>query len=196
MKRIVLLFTFSLIAVSTSSQTESIDEKSREERNKEVASSFYRDLWATDNTDNYSMYLADKYVVHDIGNRKGVTEPSEEQKIIADRFWDNGSNEVIIDYQIADGDLVATRWIFDYEPETFFGKIIFGTRPIPIINVFRIEDGKIVEIWNHRHDIDTNQTMRFTFKGLLIGLVIALVPTFLAIRMRRKIKKLTATTGV
>ena len=60
--------------------------------------------------------------------------------------------------------------------------------PIGIINVFRIKDGKIVEIWNHRHDIDTPQTMRFTIKGLLVGLLIALVPTFFAFRFKRKLK--------
>jgi hypothetical protein len=26
---------------------------------------------------------------------------------------------------------------------------------LPIINVFRLRDGKILEIWNHRHDTDT-----------------------------------------
>ena len=59
---------------------------------------------------------------------------------------------------------------------------------LAIINVFRIEDGKIVEIWNHRHDIETNQTYRFVFTGLLIGLLIALIPTIIAFRLKRKIK--------
>ncbi|MEL6483634.1 MAG: hypothetical protein AAFP96_02160, partial [Bacteroidota bacterium] len=72
-------------------------------------------------------------------------------------------------------------------------KVMFGTSSIPIINVFRIKDGKIVEIWNHRHDIDTNVPIVFIGgTGLLIGLLVALFPTIMAIRYRKKLKKLTA----
>ena len=92
-----------------------------------------------------------------------------------------------IDYQIAEGDLVATRWQASLKPNTIFGKIL-GMEELAIINVFRIKDGKIVETWNHRHDIETNQTLKFVFKGLLIGLLIALIPTFIALRLRKKLK--------
>ncbi|WNB18681.1 nuclear transport factor 2 family protein [Marivirga arenosa] len=167
-----------------------INQKELEERNKKLATGFYNDLWFTNNTDNYKDYVADTYVAHDIGERKGVSEPAIEQKIIADRFWANGKWDAKINYQIAEGDLVATRWEATYQPETLIGRIMYGSGTIPIINVFRFQDGKIVELWNHRHDIDTNMTMKFTIKGLLIGLFIALIPTFFAIRLKRKLRKI------
>ncbi|MEM9363699.1 MAG: nuclear transport factor 2 family protein [Bacteroidota bacterium] len=164
---------------------------SPEEINKEIARNFYQDLWFTNNTDKYVDYIAEEYVVHDIGDRKGVTEPAIEQKIIADRFWEGGSWDSKIDYQIAEGDLVATRWTANYKADSFIAKVMFGTGSIPIINVFRIEDGKIVEIWNHRHDIDTNVPLVFIGgTGLLIGLLIALIPTIIAFRLRKKLKKM------
>jgi len=84
---------------------------------------------------------------------------------------------------------VATRWEATYKPSTFLGKVMYGAGTIPIINVFRINDeGKIVEIWNHRHDIDTPQTMKYTIQGLLIGLLIALFPTVIAFRLKRRLK--------
>ena len=90
---------------------------------------------------------------------------------------------------MAEGDLVATRWTGSFKANTLFGRIALETsKPISIINVFRIKDGKIVEIWNHRHDIDTPQTLKFTMKGLGIGLVIAIIPTFLLFRLRRKVR--------
>ncbi|MEM9857349.1 MAG: nuclear transport factor 2 family protein [Bacteroidota bacterium] len=166
---------------------------SQQEINKEIARNFYQNLWFTNNTDKYTDYVADEYIVHDIGDRKGVTEPAIEQKIIADRFWEGGSWNSTIDYQIAEGDLVATRWTANYKAESFMSKIMFGTGSIPIINVFRIQDGKIVEIWNHRHDIDSNMAVVFVGgKGFLLGLLIALIPTFLAIRYKRKLKKLNS----
>ncbi len=159
------------------------------EANKQVAMGFYQDLWATNNTDRYSDYVADSYVVHDIGDRKGVTEPAIEQKLIADRFWDGGDMSFELDYQIAEGDLVATRWTWHYEPETLLSRFMFGSNSIPIINVFRIKDGRIVEVWNHRHDIDTNITNLYLIQGLLIGLLIALIPTVMVFRLRRKLKR-------
>ena len=189
MNRIVLPIVIFALHIHANPQQDSLSSESRSERNKEIARNFYQDLWFTDNTDRYIDYVADEYVVHDIGDRKGVTEPAIEQKIIADRFWDNGTWDSKINYQIAEGDLVATRWEATYKPSTFLGRIMIGSGTIAIINVFRFnEEGKIVEIWNHRHDIDTPQTMRFTIKGLLIGLLIALIPTIIAFRLRRKLK--------
>ena len=175
MRRIVLFTTMIALGLNAHSQMDSlstVNQMERLERNKEIARNFYQDLWFTDNTDKYIDYVAEEYVVHDIGDRKGVTEPAMEQKIIADRFWDNGTWDSKINYQIAEGNLVATRWEATYRPSTFLGKVVFGSGTIPIINVFRInEEGKIVEIWNHRHDIDTPQTMKFTSKGLFDWLV-------------------------
>ena len=159
------------------------------ELNKEIVRNFYNDLWFNNNTEKYGKYVADRYKVHDIGDRKGVMEDAVEQKNIADFFWKNGNLKCKLDFQLAEGDLVATRWIADYEPETLVGRLFIGTKPIPIINVLRFEHGKIVEIWNHRHDIDTNQTMRFVLKGLLIGLMIALVPTFFVCRRSAEIPR-------
>ena len=165
----------------------------RLEENKRIARAFYDDLWFSDNTDNYGEYVADTYVVHDIGDRKNATEPAEEQKNIADFFWKHGTLSGRIDYQVADGDLVATRWISDFEPETLFGRFVLKHTSLPIINVLRIENGKIVEFWNHRHDIDTAQTLRFTLKGLLIGLLIALIPLAWGIRLRSRLKRVQTT---
>lgn len=189
MKTIVLSICLSALSIAIQAQETSTPQGNQEEINKEIARNFYQDLWFTNNTENYSKYVADTYVVHDIGeDRNGATEPAITQKEIADMFWSNGTWDSKIDYQIADGDLVATRWQANYSPTTLLGRVFFGEGNIPIINVFRIENGKIVEIWNHRHDIATNQTLKFTFQGLLIGLLIALIPTILAFRLNKKLK--------
>lgn len=187
MKRTLLLFLILTLQVNVYSQQDSSQLKNQTETNKEIALKFYQDLWFTNNTEKYQDYVADEYVVHDIFERKGLTEQEIEQKNIADMFWENGELHGEIDYQIAEGDLVATRWHASLQPNTFFGKVL-GMEKLAIINVFRIKDGKIVEIWNHRHDIETNQTIKFVFKGFLIGLLIALIPTFIAFRLRKQLR--------
>jgi predicted SnoaL-like aldol condensation-catalyzing enzyme len=156
-----------------------------EEQNKRIARDFYQDLWFTQNTDQYGKYVAKTYVAHDIGNRKNSQEEAIEQKKIADFFWNNGKLSGQIDFQIAEGNLVATRWTGQFEPKTLVGKIFIGEGKVPIINVFKIEDGKIVEFWNHRHDIDTNQTLKYSFRGFLYGLGFAIIAVFLISRLRK-----------
>ena len=179
-----LVFIIFLISVSpvlgqpdTTAQSNYLSEKvaadSLEEHNKAIARSFYKDLWFSDNTDRYSEYVAEEYIVHDIGDQKNVTELGIEQKKIADFFHSQGNMTGTIDYQIAEGDLVATRWQWKFEPTSFIFRMMGGRDKIPIINVFRFQDGKIVEIWNHRHDIDTGQGNIPFVKGLGIGLLFA-----------------------
>jgi predicted SnoaL-like aldol condensation-catalyzing enzyme len=191
LRALILLFLFASPG-AVDAQVDS-DDTPQEAASKRIALAFYRDLWGSDNTDRYVDYLADPYIAHDIRSRNGVTEPAIEQKHIADRFWDGGRMEFELDYQIAEGNLVATRWIWRYEPETLMSRLMFGSTEIPIINVFRIEDGRIVELWNHRHDIDTNITNVFIAiglaVGLAIGLLIAMVPTLIAFRLRRQLRQ-------
>lgn len=184
-----IFFFFVSLSIYSQNGFETNSQKTQEQINKEIAKNFYEDLWFNNRTENYSKYVADEYTVHDIGDRKKAIEPAIEQKQIADRFWNEGTLSGEIDYQIAEGDLVATRWHADLKGDSFMGKI-YQMDNLPIINVFRIKDGKIVEIWNHRHDIETNQTLRFTFQGLMIGLLIALIPLFFAISYKRRLNRL------
>ncbi len=190
MKLFILITSLIFFQSTAWSQQDSLEIARQLEINKEIAKNFYKDLWFTNNTDKYGNYVEKEYVVHDIFDRKGVVEPAIEQKHIADMFWENGELSGEIDYQIAEGDLVATRWNASFAPNTLLGKV-YGMEKLAIINVFRIKEGKIVEIWNHRHDIETNQTIKFVIKGLLIGLFIAIIPTIIAIRLRRKLKSVT-----
>ena len=145
-----------------------------EERNKAIARAFYQDLWFSKNTDRYDRYVAAQYVVHDIGDDKNLTEPAVKQKEIADFLHSQGTMSGAIDFQIAEGDLVATRWQWRLQPTSLLFRLLGGREVIPIINVLRIRDGKIVEFWNHRHDIDTGRAnLRFA-AGLGVGIFLAL----------------------
>jgi predicted SnoaL-like aldol condensation-catalyzing enzyme len=129
------------------------------ERNKRLAREFYENLWFSDKTGTYADYVADEYVVHDVGPRKGITEPAIEQKTIADIFHGFGELTGEIDYQIAEGDKVATRWFISLDASDEAKAMgMTDVDRVAIINVFRFdEDGKIVEIWNHRHDVELPQ---------------------------------------
>ncbi len=160
----------------------------QEETNKALARQFYEQVWFSRHPAAVDALVAPEYVVHDTGDRKGVTEPADEQKQIAEFLWRNGQMGGRIDYQIAEGDLVATRWQWHYQPTSWWMKLMMlGARdPIPIINVFRFSDGKIVEIWNHRHDIDIGFAANtLVLKGFVSGVVVTLLAS-LGIRLFRR----------
>ena len=159
-----------------------------EERNKALARRFYEQVWFSRNMEAVDEIFAPTYIAHDTGDRKGITEPAEEQKNTAETFWNNGNMSGTIDFQIAEGDLVATRWQWDYEPTSWWMKLVAGRRPLPIINVFRFKDGKVVEIWNHRHDIDFFGRTLFA-AGLLVGLIPSLILSTFSFILWRKLRK-------
>ncbi|MEO1041929.1 MAG: nuclear transport factor 2 family protein [Pseudomonadota bacterium] len=157
------------------------------EANKEIARGFYQDLWFTDNTDRYTEYVADTYQVWDIGDRKGVTEKAIEQKVIADRFHGGATMTGEIQFMVADCERVATRWTATSKPTSLVGHIMIGDTTLPIINVVKIEDGKIVEFWNHRHDIDASLVIFKTAPAFIKGVLVGAIPFgFLYWRARRK----------
>jgi len=187
----VILISLSVSAVQEPAASEPAAEEhvsATEEQNKAIARRFYEQVWFSRNMDAVDEIFAPTYIAHDTGDRKGITEPAEEQKITAERFWNNGNMSGAIDYQIAEGDLVATRWQWDYEPTSWWMKLVAGRRPLPIINVFRFKDGKVVEIWNHRHDIDFFGRTLFA-AGLLVGLIPSLILSIFALILWRKLRK-------
>lgn len=159
--------------------------------NKALARQFYEQVWFTPHLEAIDDLVAPTYVLHDIGTLKGIQEPASAQKAIAGFFWDHGSMTGQIDYQLAEGDMVATRWQWQYEPRDWWMKLVMlgGRRSVPVINVFRFENGKIVEIWNHRHDIDIGfRTNVLLAKGFLAGLLLP-AAGLLLMALRRRLRR-------
>lgn len=191
MKKILFLMLINFLPAIILAQSENPAgcSKEIEEKNKALARKFYEQLWFSNNPAVVDEVFALEYIAHDTGDIKGVTEKSDQQKEIAAFFWDNGTMSGSIDYQIAECDLVATRWQWKYQPTTWWFKMLGGREQIPIINVFRFKDGKVVEIWNHRHDIDTAKGNIPFVQGLLLGLIPSLFLLIISLLLWRKLRK-------
>lgn len=163
--------------------------KEIEEKNKALARKFYEQVWFTNHPATVNELFAPEYIVHDIGDTKGIAEPANEQKRIVAFFRENGTMSGSIDYRIAECDLIATRRQWRFQPSVWRMKILGGRNQIPFINVFRFKDGKIVEIWNHRHDIDTAQGNIPFINGLLIGSIPSLILPVISFLLWRKLRK-------
>jgi predicted SnoaL-like aldol condensation-catalyzing enzyme len=192
-KLFLIILTNTFLAVSFA-QAQAPPEQTScdpavEEQNKVLARKFYEQVWFSNHPAAVDELVAPEYVIHDIGEAKGFRESANVQKDIAGFFWENGKMSGTIDYQVAECDLVATRWQWKFQPETWWLRLLSGDNQIPIINVFRFKDGKIVEIWNHRHDIDSLWGDIVFFKGLLIGLIPGFILFILCLLLWRKLRK-------
>lgn len=185
-----------VLAFTSIAQVNPVCSAETEQANKALARQFYEKVWFTYNPDFVDEVFAPEYVVHDTGDRKGVTEKAYVQKEVAAFIWANTDlSASSIDYQIADCDMVATRWQGSMIPKSLMFKILGGREQIPIINVMRFENGKVVEIWNHRHDIDTPIANMKVVKGLAIGLIPAFLLLIVTLLLWRKVRQLKGASA-
>jgi predicted SnoaL-like aldol condensation-catalyzing enzyme len=188
------LLTFLVASVSGQDNQAAACSPEIEEQNKALARRLYEQVWFSNNPEVVDEIFAPEYVVHDTGDLKGVTEPASMQKDIAGFLWENGSMSGSIDYQIADCNMVATRWQWKFKPTSLMFKILGGRDQIPIINVFRFENGKVVEVWNHRHDIDWAWGNVKFYTGLAVGLIPSLILAVVLLLLWRRLRKTRAGT--
>lgn len=160
-------------------------------QNAATARRFYEEVWFRPNLGFVDSVFAPTYVVHDVGDRKGAREPAAEQKEIAGWFWRHGAMGGHIEWQMADGDKVATRWIWTFHPTVWWTRIAIGDLQIAIVNIMRFENGRVVEIWNHRLDIDgAGRRFQLTFAaGVLAGALAALLAWGVTALVRRRARR-------
>jgi steroid delta-isomerase-like uncharacterized protein len=125
------------------------------EANKALVRRFYDEVWGRGNVDVCDEVFADDYIRHDL--RSGDPGPGPEgQKRIAALFrsafpdlsWD-------VEIVVGEGDFVVGRWAARGTHLGSWAGIAPSGRSMHLagVNVFRFEQGKVAEIWNHRDDL-------------------------------------------
>lgn len=125
------------------------------EDNKRIVERFYEQVWSLGNVDAAFEIFSDDYERHDLRPTAAAPGPEGQRTIAADFRRAFPDLNMRVDLIMAEGDLVAARWTTigthtgpwaGIEPTgkqvTFSG-----------VNIFRLEDGKVVELWNHRDDL-------------------------------------------
>ena len=132
-----------------------------EAENKALIRRFYEEVWQRGNLGVADEVFADQYERHDF--RTGEPTPGPEgQRQIAGEFraafpdlsWQ-------IDFILADGEFVVGRWTASGTHLGAWAGVEATAKPMRFsgINVFRVSDGKVVEIWNHRDDLGLMQQL-------------------------------------
>jgi steroid delta-isomerase-like uncharacterized protein len=123
--------------------------------NKVLVRRFYEEAWANGALDVIDEVFAHDYVRHDLRPTKALPGPEGMKRITADfrsAFPDLGFEVEIV---IAEDEFVAARWTASGTHLGAWGTLEPTGRSATFsgVNIFRFEDGKVAEIWNHRDDL-------------------------------------------
>lgn len=131
-----------------------------EEQNKQIAERFHFDLSIDRNWEAAGEFISDDIVIHMQG---GAEAKGMEELKGFDEIYANMNNAEINHYEIvAEGDYVFIRWdiAFDHTSD-LMGIPASGNRVSGIfgMDLFRIEDGKIAEMWQNYDQMGFLQQM-------------------------------------
>jgi predicted ester cyclase len=125
------------------------------DENKALVRRFYEEVWGRGNTDVAFEVFADDYVRHDLRPTAGLPGPAGQKKIADDFHAAFPDLEFMIDLIVGEGDLVVGRWTASGTHLGSWGMLepTGMSATFSAVNIFRFEDGKVAEIWNHRDDL-------------------------------------------
>ena len=134
---------------------------STQEDNKALIRRFYTEVWGKGNLAAADDIFAAEYIRHDLRPGNPLPGPAGQKKIAADFRAAFPDLRQTIDLMLAEDDLVMARLTTEGTNTGAWG----GTPPtgkharFAVVNIFRIANGKVVEIWNHRDDLGLMQQL-------------------------------------
>jgi steroid delta-isomerase-like uncharacterized protein len=140
---------------------ESGDDSMTTEQNKALVRRFYEEVWGKGNFEAADDIFAADYVRHDLRPGQAPAGPAGQKQISADFRAAFSDLRMTIDLMLAEGDLVAARWTTEGTNTGAWGGVPPTGKPVKFsgVNIFRIENGKVVELWNHRDDLGAMQQL-------------------------------------
>ena len=129
------------------------------EQNKALIRRFYDEVWNKGNLDVAAEVFTEDYVRHDLRPGTALLGPEGQKRIAADFRAAFPDLHMTVDFMLAEGDLVAARWTNEGTNTGPWGGVPPTGKHIRFcgVNIFRIANGKVVEIWNHRDDLGVMQ---------------------------------------
>jgi steroid delta-isomerase-like uncharacterized protein len=124
------------------------------EHNKSCVRRFYEEVWNKGNLEVAEELAAPECVRHDPSGpmRSGPAGFQQTAAMLRTAFPDL---QLSIDVMVAEADMVVARWTIRGTQQGPLGPIPSTDKRVEFagVNIFRLANGKIVEIWNHRDDL-------------------------------------------
>jgi predicted SnoaL-like aldol condensation-catalyzing enzyme len=133
LRLLLAAITFSLLTATSSARTAGVEQL---EANKKTVAAFEDAALNQKNFDAASKYLGARYTQHNPNAADGPAGLKSYITFLKDKFPNNRSE---IKHIFADGDYVIVHDHAVREP---------GTRGFAIVNIYKLENGKVVEHWD------------------------------------------------
>ncbi|MGH9845473.1 MAG: ester cyclase [Blastocatellia bacterium] len=149
---VFLVVLAAVLFAQANHRSQNISPVRPEEKNKALVRRFYEEVWQKGNLAVADEIFAADYIRHDPRGGPPVPGPEGQKQIAAAFRKAMPERQTTIDLMMAEGDLVAARW-------TMRGKHLPSGKQVEFVgvNIFRIANGKVVELWNHRDDLGFQQ---------------------------------------
>jgi steroid delta-isomerase-like uncharacterized protein len=135
--------------------------KTTPEQNKALIRRFCEEVWNCGRFDSAMAIFATDYVRHDLRPGNPVSGPEGQMRIATDFRSAFPDLTMTVDLMIAEGDMVVVRWTTKGTHTGQWGKVLPTGKHATFsgVNIFRIENGKVAELWNHRDDLGLMQQL-------------------------------------
>jgi steroid delta-isomerase-like uncharacterized protein len=123
--------------------------------NKALIRRFYEEVWGRGDSQFSGEVFHDDYVRHDLRPSAAESGPAGQTTIALDFRRAVPDLDWHVDLILGDGDYIVGRWTATGTQTGPWGAIPASGKPVSFsgVNIFRFEDGKVAEIWNHRDDL-------------------------------------------
>jgi steroid delta-isomerase-like uncharacterized protein len=123
--------------------------------NKALVRRFYEEAWDQGMLDVIDELFAEDYLRHDLRPGQVAPGPGGMKRITADFRAAFPDLRFVVEIVIAEDEFVAARWTASGTHGGQWGAVEpTGHRAtFSGVNIFRFENGRVAEIWNHRDDL-------------------------------------------
>jgi steroid delta-isomerase-like uncharacterized protein len=130
-------------------------------KNKQLILQFYEEVWGQGDLEFAKEVFNENYERHDLRADNPLAGAAGQMQIAGDFRRAFPDVEIQIDLIFGDDEYIAARWTMigthtgqwnDIQPTN--KKVSFSG-----VNLFRFENGKVAEIWNHRDDFGLTQQL-------------------------------------
>ena len=123
--------------------------------NKALVLRFYDEVWDKGNVDFAGEVFRDDYVRHDLRPTPAQPGPAGQARIAAEFRAAFPDLRFRVELILGDADLVAARWMATGTHSGSWATIEPTGKSVEFagVNIFRFQDDKVAEIWNHRDDL-------------------------------------------
>ena len=131
------------------------------ESRKSLVQRFNDEVWGKGNLDVVYEVFAPDYVRHDLRPGNPPPGPDGQKKIASDFRAAFPDLKTAIDFMVEEGEFVVSRWTAEGTHTGAWNNIPPTGKRIRFcgVNIYRIRNGKVIELWNHRDDLGVMQQL-------------------------------------